>query len=242
MNRWNRLGFPLSGALLAACNLLPWSDDGVPAPDAPAIADGGPDARRDASFVDLDAGPSAYPLPDEFTGAWATLPGLEGYPIWRARTPAASAPPIRWKACTGETPGCEELVVDWTDARHGGALDVFPGRGCLRPATPDRRTPPVLSRRGALVLHLPTAVSAERRRRFRGRRTDGRRGARRRRPFRPRRGGPLQREREHELRRRHLRRRGGPAGAEFGPRVRVPPRREDDPQRRMGTKHPPLQR
>lgn len=25
MNRWNRLGFPLLGALLAACNLLPWS-------------------------------------------------------------------------------------------------------------------------------------------------------------------------------------------------------------------------
>ncbi len=126
MNRWNRLGFPLLGALLAACNLLPWNNDAPVPPESSKIPDAGPDARRDATFVDLDAGPADYPLPEEFTGSWATLPGLEDYPIWRAQTPSASATPIRWRACSGEIPGCEALVVDWTDAPYGGALKTFP--------------------------------------------------------------------------------------------------------------------
>lgn len=109
-------------AYMGACQ----GSDALPLADSGATADAkGP---KDAGFLDLDAGPgpdAASTVPSVFRGDWDPLPGLEAYPVWTARNPAASATALHWKPCTPATAGCEELDVDWTSERLTERLKAY---------------------------------------------------------------------------------------------------------------------
>lgn len=111
-DRLVRPALVLASLALAACDSSPQAS---PIVDAAVTDTGAP--KKDAGFIDLDGGPvfdAGDGIPAPFQGEWDRLPGLEKFPIWKARDLQVSASPIRWKPCTPVIAGCEEMVVDWS--------------------------------------------------------------------------------------------------------------------------------